>query len=327
MAMRVLFDMQDELANVDDISDVSFVVPIGTPSPMLILQRNEDVNIIHITKRENHDAGLGISLRAIPGLMIGDRITVTGRIGSGAPTGSVQWGVALMVSQTEAGQLAQQTAPKSLFSLSCLLDEADLTRVIMLQATRWGSVTPVMDIMIDTVLITRGEKPLHEPIDTRTTVYNLEVDPGIQWVGERDSQTFESSGVLRRSGSPTLSIFRRGDSNAIHVGNRKNDWDGVDIDLEALGLMTANNYLISVSGRVEGAIPTNTPKGIRFMIQGMPGYSWRDAQVVGDDQEFTISHVMSPSEIEKWKFVRITSDSAGALVPFYVYGIEIKRLV
>jgi hypothetical protein len=62
------------------------------------------------------------------------------------------------------------------------------------------------------------------------------------------------------------------------------------------------------------------------MIQGIPNYDWRCITPIKKDLEFTLEHTMSRSEVEKWTSIRVTTNSIGAAVSFYVYSLEITRL-
>ena len=319
--MNVVFDMQSALKGVGDISSVACLVPSGAPLPVLMPEQTEDVVSVRIQNREKHETGMGIKIAEIPGVQAGDKITLTGRV-LNAHYGA--WGIALLAhtGAGETGQLAHVVAPKSIFALSYILMEEDLTRTILVNTTRWGAVNPIMDILIDNVLIFRGEEAL--PVDTRSIVYSLAKDPVIQSVSEKDLQTIIITDIIRRSGTPKLKVFRRGEFNAIHVSNLYNDWDGVDISLEKLNLMKGNSYRVIVTGRVDGEVEDESEP--RLMLQGMPDYSWRSVKNISGNEEFTLAHTLTRSEIENWKFVRITSEKAGSRVSFYIYSIEIINL-
>jgi len=321
--MNVVFDMQDALQDIDNMDAVTCLAPIGPSFPALKIEQTEDVKSIRIHDRLNHEAGMGINICAISGVQAGDRITLTGRVAN-AHYGA--WGIALLANagKDETAQLAHALAPRSIFALSYILMDEDLNRTILIQTTRWGAVNPIMDVLIDNILIFRGEEAF--PVDPRHIVYSLERDPGIQDIHEKDSKTIISSNNIRRAGTPTLKIFRRGNFNAIHVSSRYNDWDGVDISLENLKLLPGNSYQITVTGRVDGTVPKDDETGARLMFQGMPDYSWRDVKTINDNEEFTLSYTLTRSEIENWKFIRITSDKTAATVSFYIYGITIINM-
>ncbi|MCL2217220.1 MAG: hypothetical protein FWB91_09405 [Defluviitaleaceae bacterium] len=317
--MHIVFDMQDVLEKANDIKDLACVAPAGVIPPALKIEKTEDVNSIRLYERLSPEAGISIAIAAIEGTEAGDRIIVTGRVGSDAPHGS--WGIALLSGGAD-DYLAQMPAPKSVFALSYILGKNDLKRDILLQTTRWGFTSPNMDILVDNISIIRNEKSLVVPADTRYIVYSLKEDPDIQWVGEQDSQILESSEVIQKSGNSVLKIFRRGTHNALYVGNRFKIWDAVDISLEKMGLLPGNNYQITVSGRVDG----NVPKGAQFMLQGMPGHSRQGLNAVDNNKKFTLAHTLTQAQLKEWKFIRVTSDSTAVAVPFYIYSIKIKRL-
>ncbi|MCL1843469.1 MAG: hypothetical protein FWF79_06620 [Defluviitaleaceae bacterium] len=326
--MIVLYDLQDELQSVDagDFSGACSVMPTGGNLPTLKVEETEDVKSLLVASRKSKQAGVGISLSSVPGVQPGDRITITGRFGSDTPSSS--WGIALIVSEGSADgqhdvQKAHQIAPKDLFSLSHILEASETEKLFMLQTTSWGLATAHMDFYLDGILVSRVNAETIIEHDRRGTVYSLKEDPVIQRLGDNKSiQEFTSTLTLLKSGSPTLSIFKHGDTNAFHVGNRVRDWDAVDILLEKLGLMQGNKYEITVTGRIDGKIP----EGTMIMFQGIPGYSWRSNKFAAEDKEFTLSHVLTQSEAANWTSLRITTNTIGAAVPFYIYSVDVKSL-
>ena len=325
--MHVLYDMQDAFEDIISLSDVNYITPVGETFPTLKLEQSEDVKSIRVSSRESEDDGVSINIAAIPDIRAGDRITITGRIGIDAPFGS--WGIALSsdVGAKETSQLAQMLVPRTMYSLSYKLSADDLKRCLLVQTTRWGAVNPTMDFLVDNILIFRGVKSHRELTDSRSMVYSLERDSDIQQMREGSYLALDdTSGTIRHSGKPAISIVKREGSNILHVGHRSNDWDGIDIDLPPLKLLTGNTYQIKVIGRVDGQVPKDEPKGVNLMIQGMPNFSWRSLTPICDNQEFELCHTLTQSEIESWTAIRITSNNEASAVSFYIYSIDIKRL-
>jgi len=323
--MIVLFDMQERVYDLKQVADAGFFVSAGGSPPVLTFERVEDVKTIRISARSHNESGLGVDLSVIPGLKAGDRITVTGRLDDEYLNG--QWGIALLVCasltfHSESLQLAQQIAPKKLFSLSFVLDEINLTQVIILQSTKWGAFDPLMDIILDTVLITRKEETPLDVIDPRSLVYSLESDQSIHWTN--DPVSFVASEFLVRSGTPTLDLVTQSGARVLHVNGRYNDWDGVDINLDILKLLPGNSYEITVTGSVDGEVPEVS--GAAVMVQGMPGYSWRGVQPMNSNAGFTIKYSLLPAEVAQWKTIRVTTNQEGAGVPFFIYSIKIKKV-
>jgi hypothetical protein len=324
--MEVLFDLQHELDFLN-LNTSELIVPIGNIPPALTMSVVDDVKTILVKDREEQIAGLGVALKELPNLREGDRITVTGRVPRESPMGS--WGVALVTEETETRlaeecQLAQSTSPKSLFSLSHILNAADLQSLIMVQTTRWGAINPVMDLYVDSILISRNKDALVDE-DARNIVYSFDTDENLQpggGVSANDSENNLRSDFLAQSGNPDIKIFLHEEEKAIYISERNKDWDGVDINMERLNLVRGNKYQITVTGRMDGIVPEDSI----ITLQGIPGYSWRNNQNMESNQNFTLTHILSHAEVDQWTTVRITTNSAGATVPFYIYSIEIKRL-
>jgi len=328
--MQILYDLQQEIENLE-LDSSELIVPIGDSPPTLTISVVDDVKTILIKDRVEQIAGLGFSLNTLPALRAGDRITVTGRVSSESPMGS--WGIALSAEETETRkaeecQLAQYTSPKSLFALSHILCGSDLNSLFAVQTTRWGAINPIMDFYIDSILISRDEKYSSVAEDPRNIVYSFETDvnlvPGgaIASVDISDSEGYVFSGFLAESGNPTIIIFMHENKKAIYVSKRNKDWDSIDINLQSLNLLEGNKYQVTVKGRMDG----NVPEGAIITFQGIPGYSWRNNQSIESNQEFTLRHTLNHAEVDHWTTLRITTNTAGATVPFYIYGIEIKRL-
>jgi hypothetical protein len=150
------------------------------------------------------------------------------------------------------------------------------------------------------------------------------ISPGatIEAGDTRDLVGLATKGELVQSGSPDIRIFKRGETNAIHVGARAKDWDGIDINMQRLGLLPGNKYEVVVTGCIDG----KSVHDCIITLQGIPGYSWRNNQYVGDNEVFTLRHTLTQAEVGQWTVIRITTNAAGATVPFYIYSIEIKRL-
>ena len=313
--------MQEDIKNygVGRFDDLSHIMPSGMELPELIVEQFDGLSVIRVANRTSRESGVELKLFELANIKPGDRQTITGRIGEGAPPGS--WGIALMSEDTETAQLAQHVIPKTIFALSTVLDTNMIRGTLMIQTTKWGASEPLMDFYIDNIIVLRKIKMDIQQADSRALIYSLENDPSVQFFNAEDT-FFEGSVFLVRSGAPLIRVFRRGASNALHIGVRVKDWDGVDINIARMGLLQGNKYEIVVKGRFEGATATDS----KVMLQGLPGYSWRDTQPITDDQEFTLSHVLGQAEVSKWSAVRVTTDENGATTPFYIYSIEVKRL-
>ena len=323
--MMVLFDLQEKLerATIGRLEGMQYLQPVALPSqhlPKLSIEEHDEVKFISISGRTKNEQGISLSLGDIPDLRQGDRITITGRVARGAP--STSWSLAMFSSIGESNQLTQHISPKSLFTLTHVLEEMELEATFTLHTMQWGESTPSMDIFVDSILITRAREILTFLKDDRDVVYSLSSDDYIQWVGMGEGNTFETSRFLQRSGRPTLTIFRNGTSNAIHVTNRSKDFDGLDIRLERLGLVKGNEYHVKVTGRIDG----EAPEYAQIMFQSVPHFSIRDNKPLTSNQSFELNHILRRSALEKWVMLRVTTNLPGAKVSFYIDSIDIRRV-
>jgi len=316
----VLYDMQQALSTIGQgqFTRGAGIKPCGAAPPSLMVMEWGGGKVIKVTSRYMRDDGVTLLLPEISDLKPGDRLTITGRVGEGAPT-IKEWGMCLRSPIGEFNQLAQALAPKDLFALSYVLDKADLLHPLFIHSNSWGNAVPDMDFFVDNISISRPQQYMNVMKDPRKIVYNMEADDFV--TGHRAGDIFfiDPSSHVLPSGSPVCTIGRYGYSNAIHVGGRVNDWDGLDIRLDLLDLIPGNSYNINVTGKIE----SNAPSDAQIMLQVIPGYAWRDNHVITSFQEFNLSHTLTLTELETADTVRITTNQPGANVNFTIYNIEI----
>ncbi|MCL1843472.1 MAG: hypothetical protein FWF79_06635 [Defluviitaleaceae bacterium] len=319
--MVIIYDLQKVLENINagGFVQAGAINARRRPFTTATIEIIEDVKSILVTNRENREEGLDIRLSSIPNIRAGDRITITGRIGEGIPVGS-SWSIALLA--PGGGHLVHQIAPDSVYSLSHILEPSELKLNLFVHTIGWGMLPPLMDFFVDGIIITRKEVDESQKTDTRTVVYSLSEDPGVQWADAESDSRFGNTVLILRAGKPKLHIFRRGNANAIHVGMRFNDFDGIDINLTRMNLLPGNKYRITVTGRADGDVPEKST----IMMQGIPSYTWRSDKPITTDQEFTLQYTLNQSEVETWTAIRITTNTVGAGISFYIYNIDIVRL-
>jgi len=316
----VLFDLREKLVkmNAGSFTGDAFLQPLGEPSPTLFVADDGGVKTVQVTNRATREDGVAILISSLAkdiGLQVGDRITVTGRVAAGAPAD--HWGIILRRGSLDWKQLAQQIAPQGLFSLTYLLDEADLDTVIWVHTNHWGETPPTMDFCIDSILITRWRDRRAKTADTRARVYSLATDTAIQTLEEGTDITTTKSAFLQQSGNAAITVVKAAEGNALHVSNRVNDWDGLDIRL--LSLEPGNKYRLKITGRIDG----DAPRGMLIMLQGIPVYSWEGCQRIDENKTFALSHTFSQSELETWTAVRLATNRKGTTVPFFIDTIEL----
>lgn len=311
----VLYDLQNALANIETGALVhsGCIKPFGSTPPTVMIENTNGGKRLKITGRRVREDGISLLLPEIQGLHPGDRLTITGHVGEGAPNTN-DWGLCLRSPRGEFNQLTQVIAPQGLFTLSYVIDKTDFGYPLYVHANTWGGAKIDMDFYIDNMTISRADN-IHARADTRQLIYSMETDGYMSSYRSGDILMADPDSPLSPSGACTC-IVRRG---AITVSGRKNDWDGLDIKLDTLGLMPGNSYNIHVVGRVEGAAPPET----QIMLQIIPGYAWRDNHIIYSQQDFTLGHTLTLMELETADTLRITTNSVGAAVDFTIYSVEI----
>jgi hypothetical protein len=181
-----------------------------------------------------------------------------------------------------------------------------------------------MDFNVDNVFVSRNVSESNILADTRGIVYSMENDWRIRDYGIKPDIPQKLSGTefLQGAGNPKISIIKRGKTNVLHVGNRFRDFDAVDVVLGSLNLLKGNKYQVTATGRIDG----NPPEGSLMLMQSTPGYSWLASKFVSKNDEFTLTYTLTPSGIEKWTSIRISSNVIGAHISFFIYSIVVESL-
>jgi len=316
--MLVLFDLQDVL----DYGILGvFVGRKGVDacgsSHSLTVVEVDGVRTLLVSNRSSGDCGLRIDLSKF-NLIEGDHLIVTGRLSGSAP--SRGWALQLLkynlnCSHCEEGELARNVFPKlgEVFSLSCLLDESDMNKEIHIQSRTWIKGMEHADFFIDSIVIIRTDKN-SSLLDSRKVVYTMEADA---YLKEMDGGGYTE--YLFSTGGPRYTVNITPGSRNIHMGNRQNDWDGLDLRTSLLGLQRGSPYKIRVKGKVDGV----APEGSEMMLQLLPNYDWRCNTRVKDNDEFILEHKFSETEIETLTSVRIATNMEGKTMDFSIYAIEL----
>ncbi|MCL1842808.1 MAG: hypothetical protein FWF79_03265 [Defluviitaleaceae bacterium] len=315
--MIVLYDLQEELKNIKagELPENPYLCACGdTPSSLEVVEQ-DDAKTLLVKNRASVSDGISIKLPAYEGLCVGDRVTVTGRIGDGAP--KTNWGIALNRSGNDYAHLAQHRIPTrdDLYYLTYLLEKVDLDCTLHIRTIFWGNEEACMNFYADDILITRNTHDTATDTDERSIVYSLATD---------ESTEGFAPGVMTKylvtSGEPMYKMIESEHGKAIHISNRVNDWDGLDIQLKPMGLKPGSNYTIRVEGRIDG----HAPPEAMIMMQFLPGYVWRNPRAAYDNNEFVLTHNLSKTEVLNAEFIRITSNPPGAKMSFIISNIEIK---
>lgn len=321
--MKIIYDFQEDFKNFaagEFVGHEKGLIGKRVSSvPEVFVEDVEDVKTLHISNRETKDSGIFIRLRMFQGVLPGDRLTVTGRMSEYTPMGK-EWAIALI--STRDSKSTQITHPSNIFSLSRILEESDFAQTFAVHTIGWGAEEPLMDFYVDGILISRKDMSEIE-IDPRKVVYSMTADPDLEAATLPDTNNFEEpERLVRPSGNPTVRILKRGGKNILHIGNRFRDFDAMDLLVSRMDLLVGNRYRITIRGKPDGDVP----EGSTLMLQGLPGYTWQSNTVILRDTEFILQHTLSQTEVDKWTTVRITSNTPGASISFYIYEMEIERL-
>lgn len=122
------------------------------------------------------------------------------------------------------------------------------------------------------------------------------------------------------------------DGAALHVSNRSNNWDGVDLAFDDLGLSVGKEYSVTASVYVDtDANPPADGKAVLEIVSnkgvtGSEGYTGISSADFKAGQGITLSADLSVNSVENTA-LRIKSDEAGKGVSFYIGNITITQTV
>ncbi len=140
-------------------------------------------------------------------------------------------------------------------------------------------------------------------------------------------ETFETGkGVAVQSGGASLThvtdkVFEgNSDGAALYVGNRVNNWDAADFGFTDMGLENGKTYTITVKGFVDS--DAVIPEGAQAFLQCVDSYAWLAGAnyTVGGAFTLTGTYTVDTGKDSK---LRVQSNDAGAVVPFYIGDILI----
>ncbi|QGH36727.1 polysaccharide deacetylase family protein [Gracilibacillus salitolerans] len=145
-------------------------------------------------------------------------------------------------------------------------------------------------------------------------------------------ETFEDGlGVATPAGDAQLDsvsdiVFEDNENGkAVHVSERTNNWDGVDIPFNDVNMEDSKTYMITITGYVDEN--TTIPEGAQALLQNVESYN--GLYVAADfvaGQAFTLSGEYTVDASED-RALRIQSNDEGSTVPFYIGDIHITEEV
>ena len=119
-------------------------------------------------------------------------------------------------------------------------------------------------------------------------IFSLSENDVIQGLepGTTQQPGFFENTPFQASGSPLFTILEHNGRNSIQVSDRgAGDWNALDLNREAAGIVTGYEYLVTVSGRVNDA-----PAGTQVIVGGAEGpHRWLGNAEPAGDGTFNIS--------------------------------------
>jgi len=183
-------------------------------------------------------------------------------------------------------------------------------------------------LIIPQVMLT----PISEAATGTNVVYEMQADIGIS--GATTGSEFAGTDYLQNSGG-TRSIAEYNGGKSIHFSERTNDYNGVDVKLQALDLSADVEYTFTVSGHVDNDV--TVPSSSQIVISNpnafgqFSSYKWlvNKSLTTGDfELEYKVTFTASDiAGLTNNSYFRVQSDANGKDVPFYVDNIIITKAI
>jgi len=154
------------------------------------------------------------------------------------------------------------------------------------------------------------------------SVYSLATDKVIQGIDQGATWQGFPSHEIGCTGSSDYTFCEVDGRNGILLTNRKNDWDGVNINLDKLSLESNHLCSIEVRGRITSDI-AKFPNG-SIELTCLPGYANMAYHPVDDGVEFTLMHTLPIVGDMDVPRARISSGHAAREMSFVIEHIEVS---
>src|SRR5699024_10225491 len=144
-------------------------------------------------------------------------------------------------------------------------------------------------------------------------------------------ETFENGlGIVTPAGNAQVNqisdvVFEgNDDGNAVFISERTNNYDGIDINFNKVGMENCITYGITVKGYLDEDV--SVPEGSQALLQNIDSYEGLYLQAdYAPGESFTLEGEYTVNT-ENDKALRIQSNDNGASVPFYVGDILITEI-
>ena len=121
-----------------------------------------------------------------------------------------------------------------------------------------------------------------------------------------------------------VAVYGASTDSILHVTDRANSWDGVDIHREGVEEMEEGDILV-IEGRADG-LP---PEGTQMVLGGAESpWNWAaNAALTEANQAFTLQLTLAENHMEEDQFVRfrVQTNGEGAAMSFFIDSIVITR--
>jgi len=148
-------------------------------------------------------------------------------------------------------------------------------------------------------------------------------------IGEAYHETFENGiGDVVQAGPAIVThvtdkIFEGNDDGAaIYVSGRSQNWHGVDLPYSAIGLEKGKEYIVKVTGYVDGDVVI--PEGSQAWIQTVDNYAYTTGSNLVAGQPFVIQGNITVDDGDR--AIRILTNEVAANIPFYIGDIVITAV-
>lgn len=142
-------------------------------------------------------------------------------------------------------------------------------------------------------------------------------------------ETFQNGkGIAVQSGGPTLTVVQdkgfagNEDGYALHVDNRKDNWDGVDLSYSDLGLKDGSTYTVRITLFVDEGV-TVPEEAKADVITAKETYTTFAGGLFEAGQPLSLNGTFTADSASGDDAIRIQSNDIGKAVPFYIGEILI----
>jgi len=132
-----------------------------------------------------------------------------------------------------------------------------------------------------------------------------------------------SSGDANLEWTDELDVEGNENTSGLWVRNRINDYDGIDLPFDALGLEEGTNYIVEVQGVIEEN--EEVPADSSMNLETVDGYDWLDSQPVVSGEMFILESTYTAFENESDHSFRIKTNPSGSEIEFAVTSIKITE--